>query len=223
MRIKDFPNDDRPREKLIKRGAEALSNSELLAIVLAKGSKKENVLELSQRILRENGLDSLSGLDVEDLKEVFGIGNAKAAQIVACFEIGKRLACFESGKRRAVNCAGDIVRRMMPKMKSMKKENCVGVYLDSRKKVVFEKTIFVGSLDCSVIHPREIFEPAIKKGIAAVIVVHNHPSGDPAPSEDDAEITKQLASAGEILGIEFLDHIILGNDVYYSFREQGKL
>src|SRR3989338_7699376 len=217
--VKDIIKDDRPREKLIKHGQEILTNSELLAIILGKGSKKENVLELSNKIPKNYNLENLSHLKVPDLKKIFGIGDAKSCQIIACFELGRRASSFTSEKRIKVNSAEDIAKLFIPKMLHLKKEYFKGIYLDSRRRIIKEETIFIGSIDVSIVHPREIFEPAIRNGCTAVIVLHNHPSGSSAPSEDDIEITSQLIKSGRILGIEILDHIIIGRNEFYSFRE----
>lgn len=221
LKIKDLPLEERPRERLIKQGPKALSNAELLAILLRNGSVEENVLDLSKRLLNEYNLKSLSRRSVNRLKAVFGIGEVKACQIIAAFELGRRLASFTDTKKQKIESAKDISKIFIPEMSSLKKEHFKGIYLDSRKKIIKEETIFIGTLNSSVIHPREIFQVALAEGAAALILVHNHPSGDPKPSDDDIEITKQLVKAGEILGIEVLDHIIIGNKRYFSFREKG--
>jgi len=222
MKIKDISNDERPRERLKKHGAEVLSSSELLAIILGQGSKKENVIVMANKLLMNYNLDVLSKLRISELKKNFGIGEAKACQIVACFELGRRSVSFNYDKKIVINSAEDIGKLFLPKMSHLKKENFRVVYLDSRKRAIKEETIFIGSLNASVVHPREIFEPAITEGVAAIILLHNHPSGDPTPSEDDLEITKQIVSSGKILGIEVLDHVIIGRNSYYSMRECEK-
>jgi len=221
MKIKDLSSDERPRERLIEHGPKTLSNAELLAIILRQGSKKENVVELSTRLLRKYNLKSLSRLKITTLKKILGIGEAKACQIVACFELSRRLARFNKEKRIQINSAKDIAKLFIPEMSTLKQEHFVGIYLDSRKRIIKEETIFIGSLNTSVIHPREIFQVALSEGAAAIIVLHNHPSGDPEPSDEDIEITKQLHAAGKILGIELLDHVIIGDKKYYSLREKG--
>lgn len=221
LKIKDIPPEERPRERLTKNGPKALSNAELLAIILGNGSKKENVLELSKKLLKENNLKSLSRKRVNSLKNNLGIGEAKACQIIACFELGRRLAAFRDDKKPMINNVQDIVKIFMLEMVSLKKEHFKAVFLDSRKRIIKDETIFIGSLNASIIHPREIFQAALEEGAAAVILLHNHPSGNPEPSDDDIEITKQLVKAGEILGIEVLDHIVIGNKRYFSFKEKG--
>lgn len=221
LKIKDLPLEERPRERLIKYGPKALSNSELLAIILRNGSKKENVLELSKRLLKADNIKSLSRKRINSLKNNLGIGTAKACQIIACFELGRRLAAFKETSNPMINNVQDIAKIFMVEMSSLRKEHFKGIFLDSRKRIVKDETIFIGSLNASIIHPREIFQVALEEGSAAVILLHNHPSGNPEPSDDDISITKQLVKAGEILGIEVLDHIIIGNKKYFSFREKG--
>lgn len=221
MKIKDILETERPRERLQSYGVQALSNSELLSIILGQGSKKENVIELSNRLLKENNLDSLSVLNISELKKVFGIGEAKACQIVSCFELGRRTASFNPEKKVSINSANDVVELFSPKLNFLKKEHFICIYLNSRKKVIKKETIFIGTLDASLVHPREIFEIAIKEGASGIILLHNHPSGDSNPSREDLEVTEQLISSGEILGISVIDHVIIGNKNYHSFRESN--
>ena len=221
LKIKDLPSDERPRERLVKTCPKSLSSAELLAIILRTGNKKENVLELSKRLIKEYNLKTLSRIRVNSLKRTFGIGEAKACQIIACFELGRRVSCLKNGKSRTINSAKDIAKLLMPELSNLKKEHFIGIFLDSRKKIIKQETIFVGSLDSSIIHPREIFKIALAESAAAVILVHNHPSGDPEPSEDDIEVTKQIAKAGDILGITVLDHVIIGDNKYRSLKESG--
>jgi len=220
MRIKDLSSESRPRERLQNSGSRSLSNPELLAIILQQGSQKENVLEVANKLLHKNNLKSLSRMNISALKKMNGIGEAKACQIVACFELGRRLASFHQEKKVTINSAKDVYKLFSPEMSTLKKEHFKGIYLDSRKGMIKEETIFVGDLNTSVFHPREIFEPAIIEGAAGLILVHNHPSGDPNPSEEDIEITKQLIAAGKILGIELVDHVIIGSKKYCSLREK---
>ncbi len=221
MRIKSLPLDDRPREKMIKNGPETLSDSELLAIILRTGNKNESVISVANKLFNRYNIKSLSRSGINNLKKELGIGNAKACQIVACFELGRRLAKFKEDKKSAIKNAKDIAKIFIPEMGSLKKEHFKGIYLDSRKRVIKEETIFIGSLNESVIHPREIFQVALNENAAALILIHNHPSGNPKPSNQDIEITKELIRAGDILGIPVLDHIIIGNNKYVSLREKG--
>ncbi len=221
MNIKTLPVEERPREKLIKYGPKTLTNSELLAIILRTGSKNENVLNLSNELFNKYNLKSLSRLKVSELKKQLGIGDAKACQIIASFELGKRLSAFKEGKKPEIKTAKDIADIFIPEMNDLEKEHFKGIYLDSRKRLIKQETIFIGSLNESVIHPREIFKIALDENAAAIILLHNHPSGDPSPSSFDIEITKELVKAGELLGISVLDHIIIGGNNYISFREKG--
>lgn len=221
MKIKDLPQDERPREKLQEFGVDSLSNSELLALVLRNGSKKENVVTLANRILKENNLENLSCLDITDLMKTHGVGEVKACQIVACFELSRRLASFNSDKKPKIENAQDIAKLLIPKLGHLKKETLFGIYLNSRKQIIKIEKIFVGSVDSSIVHPREIFEPAIKESAVAIIIAHNHPSGDTRPSKEDIGITNQLIKAGELMDIELLDHLIIGKKKYFSFREQN--
>jgi len=223
LKIKDIPLEERPRERLIKYGSKVLNNSELLAIILGNGSKHENVLELSRKLLKNNNIGSLSRKRVSYLKKNLGIGEAKACQIVASFELGRRLSAFKDESKPIVNDAQDIAKLFMSELAYVKKEYFKGLFLNSRRQIITEETIFVGSLNASIIHPREIFQIGLEEGAAAMILLHNHPSGNPEPSDEDIEITKQLVRAGEILGIEVLDHIIIGNNRYFSFKESNYL
>lgn len=223
LKIKDMPLEERPREKLIRYGPGVLSNADLLAIILRNGSKRENVLELSKNLLKENDLKSLSRKRINALMRIFGIGQSKACQIISCFELGRRLASFKDKRRNSINNAKDVVKIFLSDMLFLKKEHFKSIFLDSRKRIIKDEIIFVGSLNTSIIHPREIFQAAFEEGAAAIILLHNHPSGDPKPSDDDIEITKQLVKAGEILGIEIVDHIIIGNNRYFSFKEKNYL
>lgn len=223
LKIKDFPLEERPRERLIKEGPKSLSNAELLAIILRTGNKKENVLELSKRIIKKYDFKTLSRIRTNSLKKTFGIGETKACQVIACFEIGRRRACLKNGKSKTINSAKDIAKLLMPELSNLKKEHFIGLFLDSRKRVIKQETLFIGSLDSSIIHPREIFKTALAESAAAVILAHNHPSGDPRPSEEDIEVSKQIIKAGDILGIQVLDHVIIADSRYISLNEKGYL
>ncbi|MCH8945751.1 MAG: DNA repair protein RadC [Nanoarchaeota archaeon] len=221
MKIKSLPIEERPREKLIKNKPETLSNSELLAIILGTGNKNENAINVANKLFSKYNVKFLSRLSIGTLKKELGIGNAKACQIVACFELGRRLSKFKEDKKRPIKNAKDIAKIFIPEMGSLKKEHFKGIYLDSKKRILKEETIFIGSLNESVIHPREIFQIALNENAAALILIHNHPSGNPKPSIQDIEITKELVKSGDILGIPVLDHIIIGSNKYVSLREKG--
>ncbi len=220
LKIKDFPLDERPRERLAKKGPKSLSNAELLAIILRTGNKKENAIDLSKRLIKKYNLKKLSRIRFTSLKKTFGIGKVKASQIIACFELGRRMFSFRNKKSKTINTAKDIANFLMPELSNLKKEHFIGIFLDSRKKIIKKETIFIGSLDTSIIHPREIFKIALAESAAAAILVHNHPSGNPEPSQEDIAITKQITKAGDLLGITILDHIIITDNKYLSLSEQ---
>jgi len=219
-KIKDLPKEERPRERLIKLGPENLSNGELLSIIIGTGSVKENVLNMANRLITKYDIKRLSQTTIAELKKINGIKDAKACQIVAAFELGKRLSIIKNLKKQIVTPL-DIVNLFMPRMRDLKKELLKGVYVDSKCKIIKHETISVGGLNTNIIHPREVFKTAILEDAAAVILVHNHPSGDPTPSSDDVELTRKLKEIGKLIGIELLDHIIIGNNKYVSFTEKG--
>ena len=218
--IKDLPKVERPREKLIKYGPEKLSNSELLAILLRSGKKGENVVELANKILKRFRADKLPYLTFDELKDYPGLGPAKACEIVACFELGKRLL---KGKKARIYLSPKEVWEELKDIRDNKKEHFVIFYLDSRNQEIKREIISVGSLNASLVHPREVFEPTVRNLAAQIILAHNHPSGDPEPSEDDITITKRLIEAGKIMGIEVVDHIIVVKNGFFSFKEKGLL
>ncbi len=224
-RIKDIPRIERPREKLQKYGPGKLSNSELLAILLGTGIKGTNVVELANKILKKFGGNKIADLSFEDLKNFSGLGPAKACEIVACFELGKRLL---KDKKSVLILSPEAVWQELKDIRDHKKEHFVVFYLDSRNKEIGREEIkreiiSIGSLNANLVHPREVFEPAIKNLAAQIIVAHNHPSGDTRPSEDDMAITKRLVEAGKILGIEIIDHIIVSQKGFLSFSEKKLL
>lgn len=224
-KIKDLPKIERPREKLIKYGPEKLPDSELLAILLRTGKKGENVIELASKLIKKFGEIGLQNLAYDSLKNYPGLGQAKACEIVACFELGKR---FLRNKKTKIYLSPKEIWEELRDLRSSKKEHFVIFYLDSRNKEVGreeikKEIISVGSLNANLVHPREVFEPAVRNLAAHIILAHNHPSGDTEPSEDDLAITKRLVEAGKILGIEVVDHIIVARDGFLSFKERGLL
>ncbi len=222
LKIKDLPHSERPREKLIAHGVTVLSNAELLAIILRTGTKNENILQLSQRLLAEYGLKSLASIRIGTLQQVAGIGEAKACQIMACFELSRRISAYREEQKTQIKNAADVAAYYLPQLSSLRQEHLIGVYLDTKNRILKEETIFIGTLDSSLIHPREIFHRAVTECAASIILIHNHPSGDPSPSKEDISMTKQIQTAGTIMGIEILDHIIIGDNRYYSFKESGE-
>ena len=219
-KIKDLPKIERPREKLEKYGPEKLSNSELLAILLRTGAKGVNVVELANKILKKFSGNGLSGASVKDLKNTFGLGSAKACEIAACFELGRRLL---KDKKSVLILSPHDVWQELKDIRDHKKEHFVVFYLDTRSQEIKREVISVGILNANLVHPREVFELAIKNNAAQILIAHNHPSGDPDPSEEDLVITKKLVEAGKILGIEVMDHVIVAKNGFLSFQERGLL
>ncbi len=218
QKIKDLPKIERPREKLIQYGPERLSNSELLALILRSGKKGENVIDLANKVLKKYKAENLPHLTYKELENFSGLGPAKTCEIIACFELGKRLL---KGKIAGLYLKPEDVWKELKDIRDHKKEHFVIFYLDSRNQEIKREVISVGSLNANLVHPREVFEPAVKNLAAHVIVAHNHPSGDSEPSEDDLTINKRLVEAGKILGIEVVDHIIVSRNGLFSFKEKG--
>jgi DNA repair protein RadC len=220
MKICDFPQNEKPRERLAKDGAKALTDAELLALVLRTGSNGENVIELSRRLLGEFGLAKLARINLSRLTKLKGIGSAKASQIVGCFELGRRADANKQIQTR-IKSITDAAKLLMPDLSDLKKEHFIGLYLDSRNNLLKQELLFVGCLTATVVHPREVFQPAIAESAAKIIIAHNHPSGDPAPTRNDIELTKNLIAAGRMLGIELAEHIIIGNNKFSALIQQG--
>jgi DNA repair protein RadC len=213
MKIKDLPKVDMPREKLEKYGTEKMLDHELLAILLGSGIKGLNVLELSKKILSVIAKVGVDKISLEDLLQVKGLGKAKASEIISCFELGRRIL---KGKKTAILLSPKDVWERMEDVRSSKKEHFVVFYLDSRSQEIQREVISIGTLNESLVHPREVFEPAIKNSTASIILSHNHPSGDTEPSEADIEITKKLIHAGKILDINIVDHVIVTSKSFLS-------
>lgn len=218
MKLKDLPKIERPREKLEKYGPDRLSHSELLAILLRTGAKGVNVIELSNKVLKKFSGAGLTKATVRELKETFGLGVAKACEIAACFELGRRLL---QNKQSALLLSPKDVWDELKDIRDHKKEHFVVFFLDVRNQEIKREIISVGTLNANLVHPREVFESAIQHFAAQVIVAHNHPSGDSEPSAEDVDITKRLTEAGKILGIEVIDHVVVARDGFASFKEKG--
>lgn len=219
--IKELPEEERPRERLVRYGPSALSNAELLAILLRVGTRNESALSLAYKILKQQeGLRFLTNCTVQELGSINGIGQAKAAQLKAALELGKRVSAFEKESDKYIKCPQDVASLLMEEMRYLKKEYMKLILLNVKCSVIAVEDISIGNLSTSIVHPREVYIPAIKKSSASIIMVHNHPSGDPTPSSEDVSITKRVAEAGKIIGIELVDHIIIGDGRYVSLREK---
>jgi DNA repair protein RadC len=220
--IKEMPEDLRPRERLIRVGEGALSTAELLAIVLRTGTGGENVLTLATRLLTQfNGLPGLARASFADLEGVRGLGQAKTAQLKAALELGRRMLAAAPEERLAVRSPADVAQLLMAEMAHLSQEHFRAVYLDTRNHVLGVDTIYVGSLNASYVRTAEVYREAVKRNCAALIVAHNHPSGDPTPSPEDVAVTRELAAAGNLLDIELLDHLVIGQQRFVSLRERG--
>lgn len=221
--IHDLPISERPRERLQKFGAEALSAQEILALILGRGIAGESVMVTAQRLLSQFGsLKGMANASVEELSQVKGIGPAKASQIKAAFELANRLEGYpELGKKPVVKTPDEVVSLVRGKLKDKKKEHFLVLLLDTRGQLIKISEISIGSLDSSIVHPREVFKEAISASAASVILVHNHPSGVPEPSKDDIKLTERLVQTGEVIGIEVLDHIVISNNNYVSLKREG--
>lgn len=216
LKVKDLPEDERPREKLLAHGPGSLSSSELLAVVLGTGTRKEGVLAITSRILREYGEKTLvNQKDPQVIENSLGIPLTKACQVVACFEIGRRYFGRTNGSQRIIRTSKQAFEYLKD-MAVLPKEHLRGIYLNSHYCLVHEEVVSVGSLTANIIHPREVFRPALEYQAVAVIIAHNHPSGDSCPTKADIEVTEQMVKAGRILGIELLDHLVIGKDSYAS-------
>ncbi len=222
MTLRDVPSEDRPRERMMLYGAQALSNAELLAILLRTGTYQESAVHVAQRLLLEcGGLRMLTDMSMEQLTEIKGIGEAKALQIQAGIELGRRLARSAMNETVTIRSPQDVAALLMEDLRYLQKEHFVCLFLNTKNHVIGQETLSMGSLNASIVHPREVFRAAIKRSSASIVCAHNHPSGDPTPSPEDVEITKRLVQAGEIVGIDVLDHIVIGDKRYVSLKELG--
>ncbi len=217
--IKELPRLDRPREKLMQYGPEKLSDAELLAILLRSGPKGQNVVELSKNIFRKWGND-IANATFDDMRKVFGLGDAKACEIIACFELGKRVL---KDKKAELFISPREVWEALKDIRDNKKEHFVVFFLDVRYQEIKRETISIGTLTESLVHPREVFEPAIRHSAAQILIAHNHPSGNPEPSEEDREVTRRFVAAGKLLGIDVIDHVIVTPMSFLSFKDQNIL
>lgn len=222
--IHDLPRTERPRERLKKFGPEALSGQELLALVIGRGIPGKSVINIAQELLSRFGnIKAISQATIEELSQIKGVGFAKAAQIKACFELGKRQDLEPELKDFDIKNPQSVVHAIRSSIKDKAKEHFKLILLNTRNKIIGISTVSIGSLNASIVHPREVFKGAITHNAHSVVLAHNHPSGDSEPSEDDLTITRRLAEAGKILGIEVLDHIIIAKNGFFSFKEKGLL
>lgn len=223
--MKLLPADDRPREKLIEHGPDVLSNSELLAILIRTGTMQRSALDIARELTENDGLyyNIAKARSVADLSKIKGLGPAKAATILAALELGRRIAVAGPQKKSRFSSPEACVNYLMPRLRYERHEKFVVMLLDSKNQLLKMQQISEGSLNSSVVHPREVFAPAILHQAAAVLAAHNHPSGDPAPSMEDKRLTGVLKETGMVMGIPLLDHIIIGDGRYFSFRENGYL
>ncbi len=222
VKIKDIPENERPVERLLSKGENALNNEELLAILLKTGSKDISAKELSLQILKEVGeIQNLHELSFERLKKIKGIGNMKAATILAFLELSKRINEEETIYQHKLNTPLSVFNYYKNKLKNETQEHFYVLYLNPKKEVIKEKLLFIGTLNQSIIHPREIFKEAFKYSAFSIICVHNHPSGNPMPSMADKKITETLIQIGKLMGIPLSDHMIIGKNQYYSFFEEN--
>ncbi|ASS66331.1 MULTISPECIES: DNA repair protein RadC [unclassified Paenibacillus] len=224
LSLRELPSEERPRERMIKYGAEALSHAELLAILLRTGTASETAVHLASRILAQSGsLRGLVDMGTTELTRIKGIGPAKALQIRAGIELGRRLSQSRRGEAAVVRRPQDAADYLMEDLRYHKVEHFVCLFLNTKNHIIARETISVGTLNASLVHPREVFRSAIRHGAASIVCAHNHPSGDPSPSPEDAALTRRLAEAGELVGIDVLDHIVIGDGVFISLKEQGLL
>ncbi len=222
IKIMDLPENERPRERLIRYGAQSLSNSELIAVILRNGIKNENVLNLSSRLITIcDGIDGLFNRTAEELMDVSGIGISKASQIAAIGELFKRVRAFKSGNAYKISKPKDASDYVMEEMRHYNVEILKVIMLNVKNVVIASKNVSMGNLNSSIVHPREIFCEAIRRSCYSIIICHNHPSGDPTPSSEDINITHRIKECSKIIGIELLDHIIIGNGDYVSLKEKG--
>jgi DNA repair protein RadC len=223
LKLKELPIWERPRERLKESGPSSLSNSELLAIVLRTGTVSENVLALATRVLTKfGGLVGLSKASFSELCSEAGVGEAKAAQLKAALELGKRLVSTQSEERAVVRSPQDVANLLMAEMGFLDQEQLRVVLLNTKNQVITISEVYKGNVSTSLVRTSEVFREAVRENCPAIIVVHNHPSGDPAPSPEDIQVTEQLIEAGKTLDIEVLDHIIIGQQSFVSLKERGE-
>ena len=225
MNIREMPEEEKPREKLLKEGSARLSTTELLAVLIGSGTKDKSAVELAGQILSldRSCLRFLAECSPEELGRIKGLGKAKVCTVLAAVELGKRIAAAPVPERSAIRSSGDIADIFMEKMRYYKKEYFICLMINAKGEIIEETEVSIGDLCSSSTHPREVFVNAVRRSAGSVVFLHNHPSGDPSPSETDIQTTRRLAEAGEILGIPVLDHIIIGDGVYVSLKARGMM
>ncbi len=222
LTIAELPSSERPRERLAESGPEALSDAELLAILLRTGARNESALTLGQKLLSQaGGIRHLSDMSLEQMTQLRGIGAAKALQLIAGIELGRRVARSSLRERTIIRTPADAADLIRDQLRFLSKEHFICLFLDTKNGVVGRETLSVGSLNASIVHPREVFRAAIRRGCASILCAHNHPSGDPTPSPEDVRMTERLVEAGRIVGIDVLDHLIIGDQKFVSLKEEG--
>ena len=223
--IKEIPLNDRPREKMAANGAAVLTDAELIAILLRTGTAEKSAIDIASEMTADGGLyKRLAGITrLNELTNIKGLGQAKAATVLAALEIGRRIASAKPLEKIHLSCPQDVADFLMPRLRFAAKEQLVVILLNNKNKVIGTEVVSEGSLSSSIVHPREVYAPAILHHAAAIMVAHNHPSGDPKPSTEDTEVTRVLARSGKVLGIPMIDHVIIGDGNYYSFLENEAL
>lgn len=220
IRMKDLPATERPRERLLKYGAESLSDAELLAVVLGTGTKGMNIVTVSRHVFQKMSLKKLSRSPAAELMKIPGIGQSKACQIISVFELSRRLEIYSEEPKRKIKDPEDIYKYIYPKIREEKQEKFIILCLDTKNQIISDITVFVGGLDFSIVQPREIFKSALLESAASIILIHNHPSGDPTPSREDIIITNRVIESGKLLGVHVWDHLIIGDGCYISLKEK---
>ena len=223
--IKEIPLNDRPREKMAANGAAVLTDAELIAILLRTGTAEKSAIDIASEMTADGGLyKRLAGITrLNELTNIKGLGQAKAATVLAALEIGRRIASAKPLEKIHLSCPQDVADFLMPRLRYAAKEQFVVILLNNKNKVIGTEVVSEGSLSSSIVHPREVYAPAILHHAAAIMVAHNHPSGDPKPSTEDAEVTRVLVRSGKVLSIPMIDHVIIGDGNYYSFLENEAL
>ena len=225
MKIRELPSAEKPREKLLRSGKESLSNTEILSVLIGSGTKNRSAMGLAADIisLHKSGIRYLAECSPEELTQVKGIGTAKACEILAAVELGKRIASIAVDEKTVIRSSADIAEMFMEKMRYYKKEHFMNLMINAKGQIIEEVEVSIGDLCSSTTHPREVFIDAVRRSAGSVVFIHNHPSGDPTPSEADILTTRRLVEVGELLGIPVLDHIVIGDGCFVSMKAKGMI